>query len=373
MRVLLLNYEFPPLGGGSGNACYFLLKQFSSYSNLEIDLITASTGFSREEKFSKKITIYYLDIAKKNKNLHYQSIKDLIVYSYKAFIKAKQLQSFKKYDLVHAFFGIPCGLLAWILSKRFIISLRGSDVPFYNSRFYWLDRLLFQWLSRLIWKHSRYVVANSYNLKKLALITNSNQKIKLIPNGVDANVFKPNPKISRKKIILFVGRLIKRKGLNYLLRAFARIKKNGFSLWVVGDGPEKKKLNKLCQKLKISQSVKFLGIVARQDLVKIYQQAAIFVLPSLNEGMSNAFLEAISSGLAVIVTNVGDSKKIIRGNGIIIRRHSVKSITKALHIYIEKPKLLRIHQTKSVEIASQFKWKEAAKSYYRLYLNVCKH
>ena len=60
MRILLLNYEFPPLGGGAGNATYYLLKEFSKIPDLEITLITSSTYKYREEKFSDNIKIYYL-------------------------------------------------------------------------------------------------------------------------------------------------------------------------------------------------------------------------------------------------------------------------------------------------------------------------
>ena len=73
----MLNYEFPPLGGGAGNATYYLLKEFSKYDDIEIDFVTSSIDEFKEEKFSKNITIYYLDIGKKG-NLHYQSNKNLL-------------------------------------------------------------------------------------------------------------------------------------------------------------------------------------------------------------------------------------------------------------------------------------------------------
>ena len=67
MNILLLNYEFPPLGGGAGNATYYLLKEFSKFNDLEVDLVTSSIDKNKEEQFADNIKIYYLDIGKTSK------------------------------------------------------------------------------------------------------------------------------------------------------------------------------------------------------------------------------------------------------------------------------------------------------------------
>jgi len=370
MKLLLLNYEFPPLGGGAGKATFFLLKQLAKYSGLKIDLITASTDKDRKKVFSKNINIYYLNIGKNNQNLHYQSLKNLLFYSFKAYLKAKQLQKNQSYDLVHAFFGIPCGFIAWVLAKPYIVSLRGSDVPFYNPRFYWLDKLIFKYLNQVIWRQAKFVVANSQGLKKLAMQTCPLQAIKIIPNGVDTSIFKTSFKATKKKVILFVGRLIKRKGLKYLLKAYSQTNQSfqkQYQIWLVGDGPEKPSLLKLAQQLNIYQSVNFLGIKTSNELVEVYNQALIFVLPSLNEGMSNALLEAMACGLPVIVTNVGGTQELIKDNGFVVRRRSIQEIKKALEAYAGNQQLLKRHSFQSIKIARQFSWQKTAGKYLHLY------
>lgn len=370
MKLLLLNYEFPPLGGGAGNATFFLLDKLTKYSQLQIDLITSSTDKYQKKTFSNNVNIYYLNIGKNNQNLRYQSLKNLLVYSFKAYFKAKQLQKNQSYNLVHAFFGIPCGFLAWVLAKPYIVSLRGSDVPFYNPRFYWLDKLVFKYLNQIIWRQAKFVVANSQNLKKLALQTSPHQAVKIIPNGVDTSIFKPSFKTIKKKVILFVGRLIKRKGLEYLLKAFSQTNpgfQKQYQIWLVGDGPAKPLLLKLAQQLNINRSVKFLGVKTKNELVKIYNQSMIFVLPSLNEGMSNALLEAMACGLPVIVTNVGGTQELIKDNGLIVRSRSIKEIKKALETYANDQQLLNSHSRQSIKIARQFSWQKTADKYFRLY------
>lgn len=370
MKLLLLNYEFPPLGGGAGNATFFLLKQLAKYSGLKIDLITASTDKDKKEAFSKNINIYYLNIGKNKQNLHNQSLKDLLVYSFKAYFKAKQLQQNQAYGLVHAFFGIPCGFISWALAKSYIVSLRGSDVPFYNPRFYWLDKLVFKYLNQVIWRQAKFVVANSQNLKKLALQTSPHQAIKIIPNGVDTSIFKPSFKTTKKKIILFVGRLIKRKGLKYLLKAYSQTNQSfqkQYQIWLVGDGPAKSLLLKLAQQLNINRSVKFLGVKTKNELVKIYNQSMIFVLPSLNEGMSNALLEAMACGLPVIVTNVGGTQELIKDNGFVVRRRSIQEIKKALEAYARNQQLLNSHSRQSIKITQKLTWQKTTNKYFSLY------
>jgi len=199
MKILFFNSEYPPVGGGAGNASKYLLQELSKNQNLEIDFITSSADKFREEQLSDKIRIIFLDIGKKQKNLQHQSLKDLIQYSWKAYSFGRKLKRIKKYDIALAFFGVPCGYIAMGLGLPYIISLRGSDVPFYGERFRMVDQLLFRHLSPLVWKKARCVLANSEYLKNLAAKFSPKQKIEVIPNGVDVERFqKVTPKKKQK-------------------------------------------------------------------------------------------------------------------------------------------------------------------------------
>lgn len=112
---------------------------------------------------------------------------------------ARKLQAEKNYDMVHAFFGIPCGLVAMLLKIPYLVSRRGSDVPFYNRRFYWLDKLIFKRLSRIDWSKAKKVVANSVGLKELALKSSPGLQISMIYNGVDLDRFYPPKKRSTRE------------------------------------------------------------------------------------------------------------------------------------------------------------------------------
>lgn len=358
----MLNYEFPPLGAGAANATYYLLKEFAKDSTIEVDLVTSSIDKFRVENFSPNIKIHYLDINKKG-NLHYQSNKDLLTYSYKAYKYSKSLMKEKEFDLCHAFFGIPCGYIAMKLKIPYIVGLRGSDVPFYNPRFYWLDKLIFKRLSKKIWKNSKYTVANSSDLKELALKYSQKQKIGVIYNGVDINEYKPlkNKKKNDPLKIISTSRLAKIKGHNYVLEAIGG---QPYEIIFVGDGKQKKELMDLAKK--VNAKAKFVGKKNKKEVVRYLQSSDIFVLNSEKEGMSNSLLEAMASGLAIITTDTGGSRELIKGNGFIVEREIPKNILNALNRY-QDSRLLKEHSLKSRKIAENLSWSKVAQKYKELY------
>ncbi len=367
-RILMLSYEYPPLGGGTGNALAYILKEYCKQKDIKADLITSSANKSRRENLSENITIYYLDIFKNGKNLSYQSYFSLIIYSLKALFQAYKLKLENKYDLVHSFYGIPCAFVAMLLFKPYIVSLRGSDVPFYNKRFNFLDKYFLVHLNKLVWGRANRVVANSEDLKKLALKTLPNIDVQIIPNGVDTNFFKPDKRIKKEKAVLFVGRLIPRKRADLLISAFARLPeniKNNWIVWIVGEGPEKMNLVSLAKKLKIAKQVRFLGHLNKEKLKKIYQQASIYVLPSENEGMSNTLLEAMASGLPVITRQVGDGGYLVTQNGILI--NNKVELTNAMSLQISSKKTRNQMGCDSRKVALKLQWFRVADNYLRYY------
>ena len=373
MRILTLNYEFPPLGGGAGNATFYLLKEFAKYDNLKIDLITSSVGKYKEKQFAENIKIYYLDIGKSGKNLHAQNFKDLLKYSWKSREFAKHLIDKNNYDLIHSFFGIPCGYIAMNLKLPYIVSLRGSDTPFYSKKYSLLDKLIFKKLSKKIWKNSRAVIANSEDLKNLALNSAPDQKIGIIYNGIDTKEFKPSNETNRKFTVISTSRLIKRKGIEYLIDAFIKFndKYNNSKLLLIGDGDLKKELKERVRKADIQNRIDFLGAVNHSEIAGYYQQSDVFVLPSLNEGMSNSLLEAMASGLAIVATDTGGVKNLVNSaNGVIIEKQNSGDIFNALEkLYLDKNLLedMKINSGKKME---EMSWEKVAEKYYQLYLNI---
>lgn len=365
MRVLMLNYEFPPLGGGAANATYYILKEFAKYNDVTIDLVTSSVDEAKTEQFADSITIHSLDIGKGG-NVHYQSNKDLLTYSWKAYRYAKRLARENTYDVIHAFFGIPCGYIAMKLKLPYIVSLRGSDVPFYNPRFKTLDTLVFKRMSKKIWKRAQKVIANSYGLKALANESAPDEEIDVISNGVDTEFFAPAKTKTGSDTLTLVstGRLIKRKGFDYLIRALEGV--DGVRLVLIGGGNQREELQALAGALHVD--VSFPGTLGKNEVLAHLQKSDIFILPSLNEGMSNSVLEAMAVGLPCIVTDVGGSGELINGNGIICAKADEKALRESVMTYKDDVALLKKHGEASRERACAMSWKQCAERYRKIYL-----
>ncbi|MBN1872564.1 MAG: glycosyltransferase family 4 protein [Candidatus Omnitrophica bacterium] len=366
MNVLMLNYEYPPLGGGAGNATFYLLKEFSRYGDVNIELITSSAGDYREEAFSRNIRIYFLEI-EKSSNLHYQTNRELLTYAYKSYKFCKNLLSRRSYHLCHAFFGIPCGFIAMKLKTPYLVSLRGSDVPFYNQRFYYFDTLFFKYMSRTIWKRAASVIANSDDLKKLALRTSPSQDIDVIANGVDVDQFRPARTESKTLRLLCVSRLIKRKGIDCLLRAIGILGEYDIRLVVVGDGDQKLSLIKLTRDLGISSKVEFRGYVPHREIDRVYRESDLFISPSFNEGMNNSVLESMSCGLPVITTDTGGAGGLIDGNGFIIHKGDHEGLARQILDFIKNRDMIQKMGDRSREIALEMSWGKVADAYYKIY------
>lgn len=378
MRILFFNYEYPPLGGGAANATAYILEEYSKIPELEVDLITSSVDSEyHSDKIGENIFIHRLPIGKNEKNLHYQSQKELLTYSWKAYFFARKLIQKNNYNLSHSFFTVPCGFISLLLKYNFnisyVVSLRGSDVPGYSDRFEFLYKFI-KPLTRLIWKNSFGVIANSKGLRELALKTNSKQEIGVIYNGINLSDFIPDPtKRPADKIIITTGasRVTARKGINYLIEAIKILapKYPEIYLKIMGDGNEKENLEKLVKELGLEKSVEFIGRVPREETAPYYQEASVFVLPSFNEGMSNAMLEALSSGLPLLATDTGGTRELLDDgvNGFVIKMKDSQDLANKIEILVKNEDLRKKMAEASRKKAETMSWGKVAKEYLDLY------
>ncbi len=377
MRILFFNYEFPPLGGGAGNASYYLLREYAKNSEIEIDFVTSSADDDHHlAKFGDNITIHRLQVGKNQTNIHFQTKKELLKYSWAAYRYGRMLAKSKHYDLSHSFFSVPCGfismLLKWEFKIPYIVSLRGSDVPGYSERFMFLYKFITP-IIKTIWKQAYFVIANSQGLKELALKSASQQKIGVIYNGIDINEFFPDhSKANPNQFhIICVSRVTPRKGIRFLVQAFKILagRYNQIRLVIAGDGNEKKSLEQLVQGLGLEDKVVFLGVVPHEKVLDYYQKANIFVLPSLNEGMSNTMLEASAAGLPIVATDTGGTKELVSDgiNGFVIKMKDSNDLVEKIERIILNPNLEKAMAQESRRLAEKLNWEIVASQYVQLY------
>ena len=377
MRILYFNYEFPPLGGGAGNASHYLLREYAKNPDIKVDFVTSSVDEKQHVlKLGENVTIYRLPIGKNPDNIHYQSKGELIKYARAAYKFSKQLVKENQYDLTHSFFTVPCGYISYKLWKKYklpyIISLRGSDVPGYSERFTFLYKFITPIIKK-IWKNAYFVIANSQGLCELALKSAPQKEIGVIYNGIDINEFFPDLSKKNKDLftIICVSRVTPRKGIRFLIQAFDILLKryDYLRLVIVGDGNERVSLEDLVQGLGIKDKVVFTGPIAHDNVWEYYQKASIFVLPSLNEGMSNTMLEALACGLPLLATDTGGTRELVTDNknGFIIKMKDFNDLAEKIEKFLLDKNLEERMGKESRLLAEKLSWETVAREYTDLY------
>lgn len=252
----------------------------------------------------------------------------------------------------------------------YIVSLRGVDVPGYNQKF-GLYYHLYKPLAKLTWKHAQAVIANSRWLADLAQKT-LDREIRIIPNGVDTDKFKPVAEKDKfKQFTVTAGGTVMgpKKGLEYLMEGFAIFhKKHPESrLLLFGSGVLENKLRHMASDLGIKSCVEFASRVSHDELASQLPRCHVMCLPSLAEGMSNAVLEAEAGGLPLVVTQVGGTEELLDGNGFLIEKRNSQEITVALTKIYENDKQRTEMSKKSRQQAQKMSWQQTAKKYLDVY------
>jgi glycosyltransferase involved in cell wall biosynthesis len=170
------------------------------------------------------------------------------------------------------------------------------------------------------------------------------QKIRIAPNGVDPQRFQPNPEglsafkvrigAGERQVVLFVGRLIPRKGLSYLIKAAKHVvnERRQTLFVIVGDGPLRSRLEAEVVQANLSRNFAFLGDVSEADLPAAYACADVFAFPSIQEGQGIALLEAQASGKSVVAFKVsGVSEAVIDSEtGLLVEPADSHALAEAL-------------------------------------------
>lgn len=317
MRLILLNYEFPPLGGGAGNATRYIARDLAIQGH-QVLVLTSHFGNLPSSEHTEGYQVVRLSV--RRTRVDRSSVLEMLSFVWAALTEGTtHVREFAP-DGVIAFFAVPSGIAAWWWNKRlqvpYVISLRGGDVPGFLGKELRLLHLLSVPFTALVWRGAHAVVANSRGLQALAQKTATRLRltrpVDYIPNGVDTDFFCPPTTPPSVPRVLFVGRLVPQKGVTFLLKALASLRDKGTTIPcdIVGDGPLKTQLEQESVELGLVQ-VSFLGWLSKDQLKARYQAATVFVLPSYEEGMPNVVLEAMACGLPVISTRVAGTEELV--------------------------------------------------------------
>lgn len=371
MKILIISHEYPPIGGGGANACFFLTREFAKKGH-QVTVITAQfENLAHCEATGEGARIIRVPCRRGNKEK--SSFSEMLSYLLSAWRRADALLKKEKYDICLTFFGIPSGPLALHLKRKYqlpyVVRFGGGDIPGAQKRFKYLYTMLAP-VVRAIWKNASHLIANSEGLKKRALAFEDRYAVDIIENGVDNLFFVPGgrEKEAEAVVILFVSRLIEGKGLQYLIPELPGIQESvrqktgrGVRLVIVGDGPYRTALEELTAGAGARELVRFEGRKDKEQVQRYYQAADLFVLPSLSEGMPNVVLEAMASGLPIVMTPCEGSKELVTDNGIIA---SLKNLPEALiRVCADERERRAMGQNSLRRVESHFRWESIGDRY----------
>ena len=375
MRILLLNYEFPPMGGGAANATANIARELVQLGH-RVDVLTSGLPGQSSPETVHGFTVHR--VFSSRKGIHNCGLRGAATFFVSAALKLLTNVRVQSYDIVHCFFTLPTGglmLVPGVAGKvTYVVSLRGSDVPGYdpfNRTLQFYHKLLLP-VTRHIWRKAKRVVALSDSLKETALLTNPAQKIEVIGNGVEVDLFKPP---ATKRVpdntfrLIAVTRLIERKGVQYVLQALRSLNNADVKLLVVGTGSYESHLRQLARELRLEDQVTFYGYCSQEQLPQLYNQSDCFILPSMAESFGIVFAEAMASGLPVIGGKTGGIPDLIKDeNGILVEPENIEQIKTAIIRMMSDPgKRSAMGKANRERVLAHYSWKRVAERYVAIY------
>jgi len=366
--ILLINYEYPPIGGGAANATYYMAR---SFRDLGCNVTVLTTAFGDTSKIDSEEGIKVVRVHSKRKSASSSNPLEMWSFLRHARKTLPALVHEVKPDHALIFFSIPCGLLGPYIKRKlnlnYTVSLRGGDVPGLEKGISWMHKVITP-LRRRVLKNASHVVANSKGLAQASEKTDP-VPVQVIENGVDSKYFSPREKSNEKFKFLFVGRFQEQKNLDTLISAFS----DGFlnsdtKLTLVGDGPLKSELYELAEKFKIQSQVDWRPWQSKDDLRKIYHGADCLVNPSWYEGMPNVVLESMASGVPVIASRImGHEELIGEKEGFLIDPNNVDELKeKMLWMTANQGKIKEMGLNCRRKAESVFDWSSKAQAYIDL-------
>lgn len=378
MKLLLITNEFPPIGGGGSSVLQYAVQYLTEDHGHEVTVVTS--GFRGLPWHERKGKVHIIRVPTIRRYQDFCAVWELIIYGISALLYCLWLVPRLRPDLVQAYFALPGGWVARMLKAvygtPYVLYFGGSDMPGANPTRYRRLYPFIRGLTHWVWRGARVSTVCSEGLLRLGRSLDPGYDFRLVPNGVELARFVPKERLPNPVVrILFIGRLIPRKGFPYVVRALPRIRELTavpFEVEVVGSGAMRGHLDSLAASLGVSHVLKYVGTVPYDKLQESYQAADIFVLTSESEGMPCVVLEAMGCGLPVVTTNVAGNQEIVREgeNGFLVNVGDTEKLAQTLALLIADPELRRRFGAASRRIVQPYDWRAIVRRYETIFREV---
>lgn len=337
MRIAMVISNYYPFIGGAEVFAQEVAEHMVK-KGAEVDVITLGSDKNLSKiEIINNVTVYRIGIGKVKYLSFFAGFFRLLRYMLK-------LNTARDYDLIHSVGdGLPSyvgTIIKKLKRKPHLITIQGGSIAagFENK----LSGKILSKLEKWSFKNADSVHVISRKLRQQAEELGA-RHIVIIPNGVDAKIFKPmNKEELRKrygfsleeKIIIAVARLIPRKGIDYLIRATAMVSQHlpNLRLLIIGNGIQRAELERLIEQLEFNDKAQILGFVPHNQIATYLNMADVFVIPSLYEPLGIVTIEAMACGIPVIGSDVDGIPDVIEDgkNGILVPPGDDKQLAEAI-------------------------------------------
>ncbi len=330
MNILVVNYEYPPIGGGGGVICRDICEEIASKGH-RVTVITSLFGGQPPYEKINGVEIHRIPVLMRTKQ-NVASLPSMLSFVPLCIRKGAALFRNERFDVINTHFAVPSGPAGHHLSCRFgipnVLTIHGGDI-FDPSKALSPHRTigLKQTVRKMLECADRVVAQSSDTRNNSRTYYGVDRHIDIVPLGIRPN---PYPAKTRRELSLpddgfvfvTIGRLVRRKNLPDLLEAVAGIRKEmPCTLMVIGDGPEKEPLERKIREWNMGDSVRMTGRVDDEQKYQYLLAADLYLSTALHEGFGIVFLEAMECGLPVVCYDRGGQTDFLKDGetGFLVR------------------------------------------------------
>lgn len=279
------------------------------------------------------------------------------------------------FDIIHANWSLA-GLAAYLTRPfhhcPYVVTIHGSDI------FKTVTNPILKRPVKMALNHAGFIIAVSEALVEGAQsIQIPKEKIGVIPTGLDLRKFPMAGAEPREKILLYVGSLIERKGVIYLLKAMQQVKAHypDYQLQIVGEGDQRESLEAYTRQHNLEDRVTFLGTQSQAHVAELMQRAKLFILPSTEEGQGAVLVEAMASGTPCIGSDAGGIPTVITPEvGRVFESANSDALFLAIADMLENKEFWQSASKRARKRAeTHYSWDLLAEKIISIYNNVLRH
>lgn len=368
MRILVLCYEYPPLGGGGGRVAAQVATALAARDH-EVQVVTAGMSHLPYHVFVDDVEVVRVRAGRRHEDRC--SVIEMFLWVMTVLPVAFYYALKRKPDVIHAHFAVPTGLVAWILHLLtkipYVITAHLGDVPGGVPEQTGSLFNIIKPFTNPIWKKAARVTAVSSFVAELA-----EQAYEITPkvilNGVTLPSVVPEKKGTMPQLLM-VGRLSVQKNPLLAIKSLALLKKIPWTLKIIGDGPLLSSLKNEIKKQHLEERVKIIGWASSDEVQAAMAASDILLMPSLSEGLPMAGVEALAYGLAIVGSRIGGLQDVVeegKNGALFDLEGDAEAMAGALGPFLDDMKLLRNAQVASREKAKVFELSHSIKQYEKI-------